>query len=158
MEKIPAELAIFFRWESARVTSDVIFIVCTLIDNGYEPISDGNLDNYGEIPFNKTLISYWIDCTKKFKYLFGEPPFLGPISWKGALLNYRRGPTGPSLANLYRCRMNPYPTKHTVYPIGVSIGTFSSGFLPVEQLMWYNVKSRWCSAVKLTGSFIFTSS
>ena len=38
MEKVRAELAIFFA-EKARVTSDVIFIVCTLIDNSYEPIS-----------------------------------------------------------------------------------------------------------------------
>ena len=28
-----------FRRESVRTTSDVIFIVCTLIDNSYEPIS-----------------------------------------------------------------------------------------------------------------------
>ena len=38
MEKLRAELAIFF-FEKARVTSDVILIVCTLIDNSYEPIS-----------------------------------------------------------------------------------------------------------------------
>ena len=39
MEKVRAELAIFFIEESARVTADVILIVCTLIDNSYEPIS-----------------------------------------------------------------------------------------------------------------------
>ena len=39
MEKGRAELAIFLFVEKARATSDVIFIVCTLIDNSYEPIS-----------------------------------------------------------------------------------------------------------------------
>ena len=34
MEKVRAELA-----ESARVTSDVAFVVCTLINNSYEPKS-----------------------------------------------------------------------------------------------------------------------
>ena len=40
MEKVRAELAIFFV-EKARAfnTSDVIFIVSTLIDSSYEPIS-----------------------------------------------------------------------------------------------------------------------
>ena len=38
MEKGRAALAILFP-EKARATSDVNFIVCTLIDNSYEPIS-----------------------------------------------------------------------------------------------------------------------
>ena len=38
MEKVRAEL-ILFSVKKARVTSDVIFIVCTLIDKSYEPIS-----------------------------------------------------------------------------------------------------------------------
>ena len=37
MEKVRAELAIFFL--NVRVTSDVIFIVCSLLDNSYKPIS-----------------------------------------------------------------------------------------------------------------------
>ena len=32
-DNLRAELALIFRWESARATSDVIFIVCPLIDN-----------------------------------------------------------------------------------------------------------------------------
>ena len=36
MEKVRAELAIFYDWDSLRVTSNVIFIVCTIIDNSYE--------------------------------------------------------------------------------------------------------------------------
>ena len=52
MEKVRAELAIFFvKKESARVTSDVIFIVCTLIDNSYDSSQSarGNLDSYSKI-------------------------------------------------------------------------------------------------------------
>ena len=38
MEKVWVTL-LYFPWESVRITPGVIFIVCTLIDNSYEPIS-----------------------------------------------------------------------------------------------------------------------
>ena len=37
--KSTSGIGFIFRWESARVTSDVFVIVCTLLDNSYEPIS-----------------------------------------------------------------------------------------------------------------------
>ena len=39
--KVRAEMAVIVCWENMRVTSDVTFIVCTLIDNSYmyKPIS-----------------------------------------------------------------------------------------------------------------------
>ena len=42
MEKVQSELAIFFFVEKARALHLMsFFIVCTLIDNSYEPISAG---------------------------------------------------------------------------------------------------------------------
>ena len=39
MEKVRAELAVFSIEKSTCFTSDIIFIVCTLMDNSYEAIS-----------------------------------------------------------------------------------------------------------------------
>ena len=36
----------FFVVEKMRVTSDAVFIVCTLTDNSYEPISVRNCGSY----------------------------------------------------------------------------------------------------------------
>ena len=44
IEKVGAELVLFsIQFEKAHVTADLIIIVCTLIDNSYEPISAGCL-------------------------------------------------------------------------------------------------------------------